>query len=95
MASNPKVSIPRGKWMTAEIRVTKSGVIQAKLPASAVRRKRNIAAGFRDEEGIFHPIRASYDYSGSRAGDPPPKRKKRKPAKRKTAARKRNTRRRY
>lgn len=30
---------------------------------------RNIAAGFVDEDGQFHPIRASWDYSASRAGE--------------------------
>lgn len=29
----------------------------------------NVAAGFYDEDGIFHPIRTSYDYSRSRAGE--------------------------
>lgn len=38
--------------------------------------KRNIAAGFYDEDGIFHPIRASFDYDRSRAGDKPKKRAK-------------------
>lgn len=33
------------------------------------RKARNVAAGFMDEDGIFHPIRASYDYSGKRAGE--------------------------
>lgn len=33
------------------------------------RRRRNVAAGFVDEEGYFHPIRASYDYSRKRAGE--------------------------
>jgi hypothetical protein len=28
-----------------------------------------VAAGFVDEEGIFHPIRASFDYSAKRAGE--------------------------
>lgn len=41
-------------------------------------RKRNIAAGFYDEDGYFHPIRASYDYSRKRTGEAP-KRKKRNP----------------
>jgi hypothetical protein len=39
---------------------------------------KNVAAGYVDEEGEFHPIRASYDYSGSRAGDAPKKSKKKK-----------------
>jgi len=32
-------------------------------------RMRNVAAGFYDEDGVFHPIRASYDYSARRAGE--------------------------
>jgi hypothetical protein len=36
---------------------------------SAPRRMRNVAAGFVDEDGIFHPLRASFDYSASRAGE--------------------------
>ena len=42
------------------------------------RRRRNVAAGFYDEEGIFHPIRASFDYSRSRAGERPARKKKAK-----------------
>ena len=30
---------------------------------------KNVAAGFYDEDGIFHPIRASYDYNRKRAGE--------------------------
>lgn len=41
--------------------------------ARRTKRKRNVVAGFRDEEGIFHPIRASYDYSRKRGGEPPRK----------------------
>ena len=42
----------------------------AKLKSwSHVSRRRNVAAGYLDEEGIFHPLRASYDYSASRAGE--------------------------
>ena len=33
------------------------------------RRGKNVAAGFVDEDGIFHPIRASFDYSPKRAGE--------------------------
>jgi hypothetical protein len=36
---------------------------------SGKRRRRNVAAGFHDEDGVFHPIRASYDYSAKRAGE--------------------------
>jgi hypothetical protein len=32
-------------------------------------KKGNVAAGFYDEDGVFHPIRSSYDYSPSRGGD--------------------------
>jgi hypothetical protein len=40
-----------------------------KRAAAAGRRfLRNVAAGFWDDTG-FHPIRASYDYSGKRAGE--------------------------
>lgn len=31
--------------------------------------RRNVAAGFYDDVGVFHPIRASYDYSPARAGE--------------------------
>lgn len=40
------------------------------------RRKRNVAAGFYDEDGYFHPIRASYDYDRKRGGDRPKRRKR-------------------
>lgn len=43
-----------------------------------MRRVRNIAAGFMDEEGIFHPIRASHDYKPSRAGERPKRKTKAK-----------------
>lgn len=62
----------------------------------------NVAEGFYDKSGVFHPIRHSSDYDSS-IGDPPRKRKtkkakkakkaksktKRRPAKKKAAARKR------
>ncbi len=38
-------------------------------PEERLRRRRNIAAGYYDEDGIFHPIRASYDYDPSRVGE--------------------------
>lgn len=37
---NPKATIPRNKWVTAKIRVTSSGKIQAKVPASSLKKKR-------------------------------------------------------
>lgn len=56
--------------------------------------RRNVEMGFRDQSGIFHPIRGSNDYSQARAGEgawkkPKPKAKARKTTKRKTAKRKR------
>lgn len=33
------------------------------------KKKRNVAAGFYDEDGYFHPIRASFDYDSHRAGE--------------------------
>lgn len=55
------------------------------------RKARNIMAGFHDEEGVFHPIRASSDYDPGRAGEGSRKGKKRKPAaaKKKAAPKKR------
>lgn len=52
-------------------------------------KRKNIAAGFHDEEGQFHPIRASFDYDPSRGGDKARKGKPRKKAKAKPAHRKR------
>jgi len=62
---------------------------EALKKALKANRKRNVAAGFVDEEGVFHPIRASYDYSAKRAGEA----KKRTAKPRKTKATK-NTRKR-
>ena len=50
--------------------------------ATGRRYLRNIAAGFYDDEGIFHPLRASYDYSAKRAGEGGRKRSKAKPKRR-------------
>lgn len=35
-------------------------------------RRRNVAAGYVDGAGRFHPLRASYDYSPKRAGEKSP-----------------------
>lgn len=51
------------------------------------RHKRNVAAGFYDEDGYFHPIRASYDYSRSRAGESGRRRKNSAPRRRRRRAR--------
>jgi hypothetical protein len=42
--------------------------------------RKNVAAGFHDEEGIFHPIRKSFDYDPARGGDARKRVRKRKPA---------------
>lgn len=39
------------------------------------KKRRNVAAGFYDEDGYFHPIRASYDYDAGRTTNPRRKRK--------------------
>lgn len=60
---------------------TKAAAKSAALQAG--KRLRNIAAGFYDEDGTFHPIRASYDYSPRRVGE------KRRASKKKKRKRKR------
>lgn len=57
-----------------------------KALAAGRRYLKNIAAGFYDEDGIFHPIRASYDYSPGRAGEA---RRRRPKAKKRTKTRRR------
>lgn len=50
--------------------------------------RKNIAAGFHDEEGIFHPIRASFDYDPARGGDRARKARPKAKVKKKPKARK-------
>jgi hypothetical protein len=52
--------------------------IRSKNPVALAKlfRRHNVAAGFYDDEGIFHPLRASYDYSESRAGETRKKKRK-------------------
>ncbi len=38
----------------------------------------NIAAGFHDDAGVFHPLRASFDYDPSRVGERGKKKKRRR-----------------
>jgi len=76
--------IKKGKWIRAHrFRVTKQNgrtvievqrTVKRKTRTNQSRR-RNIAAGYYDEDGYFHPIRASYDYDKSRAGESSRKRK--------------------
>lgn len=63
---------PYGKWIRAKaVKFNRSGTVQVKALSNPTKRRkrRNVAAGFYDEDGYFHPIRASYDYSRSRAGE--------------------------
>ncbi len=67
------------------------GPLQALFKRLPNGRLKNIAAGYweHDSDGnplIFHPIRASYDYSGSRVGESK-KKSKRKPKSRKRKSR--------
>jgi hypothetical protein len=55
------------RGFTGRIRVLPGGGVRIQGRGAATRE--NVAAGFVDEEGIFHPIRASYDYSSKRAGE--------------------------
>ena len=77
---NPKSLIP-SRWTPAKVMRTKRGEVKVMLSqprsvGTTRRRARNIAAGFYDEEGVFHPIRASRDYSPGRVGEK--KKKKRR-----------------
>ena len=57
------------------------------LPAGS-KRKKNIAQGFYDGNGIFHPIRASADYDGKTAGEAGGKPRRTRSKKRAASARK-------
>ena len=88
--------IPKGKWVKAtKVKYNRNGTVSVMVPGSSLKRnpkRKNVAAGFVDEDGVFHPIRASYDYKPTRAGDKPKRKaatKKRKPAKRKATAKRR------
>lgn len=79
--------------MAMRARILKSvpgKMVRGRFVRTGARNPRNIAAGFHDEEGIFHPIRASFDYDPSRAGERrAPKKKaaaKKKAARKKSAA---------
>ena len=66
-----------GRWIKASaVRFNRDGSTSVKRSGA---RRRNVAAGWVEEEtGIFHPIRASYDYSRSRAGERPLKKAKKR-----------------
>ena len=51
---------------------TRSGFLMIpvrKNPSGRFTIRRNIAQGFVDSSGVFHPIRASVDYNARRAGE--------------------------
>jgi hypothetical protein len=83
--------MPKGKWVkVTKAKINPNGSVSLMVPKSSLKKnpkRRNIAAGFYDEDGYFHPIRASYDYSPSRAGDKPAKRAKAKAKKKRKAKR--------
>jgi len=89
------MSIPRGKFIpVSAVRINRNGTVDVKVSGATARKlqnpkpkRRNVAAGFYDEDGYFHPIRASYDYNAGRVGEKG-KAKKRKPATKKRAAKK-------
>ena len=63
--SNPMSGIPRGKFIPVQaIRIGRNGKIDVKVSGATARKlsnpkgrkkRRNIAAGFYDEDGYFHP----------------------------------------
>ena len=83
--------IPVGKWVKAnKVKLNKNGTVDAIVPQSSLKktaknpkRKKNVAAGFFDEDGYFHPIRASYDYKPGRVGEKSKAKKKKATKKRK------------
>ena len=93
LTRNPHGSeqLPYGEWIPVQaVKFNEDGSTQVMTADRApnrgrrnLGRRRNIAAGFYDEEGIFHPIRASYDYSPGRVGERARKKKKAKTKKRK------------
>jgi hypothetical protein len=72
--------IKRGNPMAKQKRRKKKKNSRRARPRRRMRR--NIAAGFYDEDGYFHPIRASYDYKPERAGEGRKRRKSRRRVKR-------------
>jgi hypothetical protein len=81
--------LPYDEWIPAHaVKFNENGSVSVMTEEHRQNRgrRRNVTAGFYDEEGMFHPIRASYDYSRSRAGERAkrhaPKRRSRAKAKR-------------
>jgi hypothetical protein len=61
---------PKGAKQNPEMRFTgKTKKAAVGAATTYLRKHPNITAGFYDEDNQFHPIRASRDYSPSRAGE--------------------------
>jgi hypothetical protein len=71
---NPAADIIRQSlsetWKPVQARIHQ-GQLQLKIPmrSNPVPIHRNVAAGEYDDEGIFHPFRASWDYDPSWVGE--------------------------
>jgi len=104
LAVNREIKVSRGEQQMASSIVRRSGIGNPSqiIPASGIiiDRKRgkvhiinpgkiqNIAQGFFDSNGVFHPIRASGDYDSSRVGE---SKKKKKPTKKRAKATKKSS----
>lgn len=76
LRKNPGPSdLPYGEWIPAHaVKFNEDGSTSIMAEhARANSRRRNVAAGYYDEAGVFRPIRASWDYDPSRAGERRPK----------------------
>lgn len=78
--------LPTGEWIPAHaVRFNSDGTTTVMVENRG--RRRNVAAGWVEEEtGIFHPIRASWDYDPRRSGERRPKGYKPKRGKKYSAA---------
>lgn len=75
---NP-VSSLTGKWIPAHaVRILPTGQVQVLKEKNPGRKIHNVEMGFRDRQGIFHPIRASEDYEEGIVGTHPVSSKKRR-----------------
>lgn len=74
--------LPYDEWVPSHaVKFNSDGTVDVMTEAHHNRGLHNIAAGFHDEEGIFHPIRSSFDYDPSRVGEVTrAKKKKKRPA---------------
>ena len=69
--------LPYGEWVPSHaVKFNSDGTVDVMTESQHNRGRRNVAAGFVDEDGTFHPIRSSFDYDPSRVGERAKKRKK-------------------